>query len=152
LHTVAETNGQTSTTETYKEMEVHAYSVWTQVGFDWNGKQQQYMFTAKTHEKVMAAAYNTSDFSNKAALKTRLGALIQENWSHQDKISALKKNISLSFYYFTPGGKKDESIEAGMKTRYDTYLKPSMTRVYNDAIAFQKSSKIEWDSIDSQLF
>jgi hypothetical protein len=110
------------------------------------------MHTAKKHEKIMAAAYKTRDFSNKSALKTRLGALIQENWAHQDKISALKKDIALSFYYFTPGGKKDESIESGMKSRYDTYLKPAMTRAYNNAIAFQKSSKIEWDSIDSQTF
>ena len=140
------------TGSTYREMQVHAYDIWIKVGFDWNTKQMQYMADAKRHERIMATAYKTRDFTNKSALKTRLGALIQENWAHQDKVSALKENISLSFFYFTPGGKKDESIEAGMKTRYDTYLKPAMTRVYDTALAFQKSSAIAWVSIDNETY
>mgnify|MGYP000601379997 CR=1 FL=1 len=140
------------TGSTYKEMQVHAYQHWITVKNEWDYNQRDYMYKAKAHEKIMATAYKTRDFSNKSALKTRLGVLVQENWVHQDNVSALLENISLSFFYFVPGGKKDESIEASIKTRYDTYLKPAMTRIYNDALAFQKSSKIEWDSIDSQTF
>ena len=140
------------TGSTYREMEVHAYKIWTQVGFDWNMKQMEYMVKAKKHERLMAIAYKSRDFSNKAALKSRLQSLIQENWAHQDKISALKENISLSFFYFTPGGKKDASIEDAIEKRYYDYLKPAMTRVYNTALAFQESSAIAWVSIDNDTF
>ena len=78
--------------------------------------------------------------------------MIETNWAHQDKISAMLDNVSLSFYYFVPGGKFDASIEADIMTRYETHLKPAMTRMYNDALSFHESSKIEWDSIDTQTF
>jgi len=39
-----------------------------------------------------------------------------------------------------------------MKTRYDAYLKPAMTRVYDTALAFQKSSAIAWVSIDNETY
>ena len=142
------------TGSTYREMQVHAYDIWTQVGFDWNTKQMQYMSTAKSHERIMTYAYKTRDFTGiaKQALKARLQELIQLNWKHQDKVSALKENISLSFFYFTPGGEKVKSIEDDMATRYYDYLKPAMDRIYKDAIAFQESSAIAWASIDKETY
>ena len=112
------------------------------------------MHFLKAHERIMANAYKTRDWTGKVkeALKARLVVLIQTNWAHQDKVSTMLDNVALSFSYFVPGGKKDESIETIIMNRYETHLKPAMTRMYNDALAFQKSSKIEWDSIDSQTF
>jgi|TARA_B110000263_G_scaffold45268_1_gene37301 hypothetical protein len=142
------------TGSTYADMEVHAYKIWTQVGFDWTSRQMQYMVTAKSHERIMATAYKTRDFTGNAkqALKKRLGELIQLNWKHQDEVSALKDNIALSFFYFTPGGKKDASIEDAIEKRYYDYLKPAMERTYKDALAFQESSAIAWVSIDNDTY
>ena len=140
-------------------MEVHAYKIWIQVGFDWNSRQMQYMATAKDNERKMAYAYKTRDWTgtlpdgtDKQALKSRLQELIQTNWKHQDEISALKDNIALSFFYFTPGGKKYVSIEDAIEKRYYNYLKPAMERTYKDALAFQESSAIAWESIDNATY
>ncbi len=142
------------TGSTYAEMEVHAYQIWIQVGFDWNTRQMQYMATAKEHERTMAYAYKTRDWTGteKQALKSRLQELIQLNWKHQDNISQLKNNIELSFFYFTPGGKKDESIEDAIEKRYYNYLKPAMERTYKAAVAFQESSAIAWESIENATY
>jgi len=142
------------TGSTYTSMEVFADKHWITVNGAWRYKNTNMMHFLKAHERIMADAYKTRDWTGKVkeALKARLVVLIQTNWAHQDNVSTMLDNVALSFSYFVPGGKKDESIETIIMNRYETHLKPAMTLMFNNADAFLKSSQIEWDSIDSQTF
>jgi hypothetical protein len=143
------------TGSTYAEMEVFAEQHWITVNGAWRYKQADLMYKLKAHGRIMETAYKTRDFTGPnylSPLKKRLAVLIETNWAHQDKISVMLDNVALSFYYFVPGGKFDAKIEDDIMIRYETHLKPAMTRMYNDALSFHESSKIEWDSIDTQTF
>jgi len=152
LHpTITPTSVDTIFDDSYKDQEVIS-GHWRQVIFDWRSKQLSYMVDSKAVISAIDAALATKDFSNKSALKTRLTVILRETLDHQYRVGKLTDNVSLEFYYWTPGAVVVDSQEEKILSKYNSITKPAMTRTYNAAITSLKLTKTEWNSIDSQLY
>lgn len=153
IHTVSEVM-QTfpNDSKRWRQMEVLS-EIWRQVIFDWRGKQVNYIADSRgVIREMQGALYKKDIWSGKSALKDRLLDLINEAQLQQHYISRLVDGVAPDFYYFTPGGVKDETAEALKVDFYNNTKKPAMTRVYNTAVTSLNNTKTEWKSIDSQLY
>ena len=119
---------------------------------DWNSKQLTYTRESGNIISKMQKALSTSDFTNKKALQTRLQDLIREQHTQGQNIATLRTRFKHEFTYSTFDNRPNYAKERDIASRYQSIIKPAMTRIYNAAVTSLNNTKTEWNSIDSQLY
>ena len=119
---------------------------------DWMPKQLAYHRDSGYYINKMQTALSTKDFTNKTSLQNRLKELIRLQNIQNRNIQYLRTNIRHEFTYSTLDNRTNYAKERDIASRYLSIIKPAMTRTYNTAVTSLNNTKIEWNSIDSQLY
>ena len=152
----------TTTTSDYwtrKVVSAQYYSTYGQsVYTDWMPKQLAYTRDSGILISQMQRALSNANFTTEAQLKSkdRLRDLIREQHTQGQNIATLRTRFKHEFTYTTRNpnwqDKIDDANERAIASRYQSIIKPAMTRIYNAAVSSLNNTKTEWNSIDSQLY
>jgi hypothetical protein len=123
---------------------------------DWMPRQLAYTRDSGNLINKMQNTLSTKDFTNKISLRNRLKQLIIEQSIQSDVIARLRTNVRDEFTYVTKDprwyDKIDDANERRIASKYQSIIKPAMTRTYNAAVTSLNNTQTEWISIDNQVY
>ena len=119
---------------------------------DWRKKQLDYTRDSRALMADMKKALSKDNFNNKTALKSRIKQLLEIQYASGQQIENLTKQYIPSFYYWTNGGIPNKATEEKIELIYNTSIRPTQERIYNNAVNTLASNKTEWNSIDTQIY
>lgn len=122
---------------------------------DWMPRQLAYTRDSGNLISKMQNTLSTNDFTNKTALENRLKELIRVQNEQGRLVQYLRTDIRHEFAYVTKDprwyDKIDDANERRIASKYQSIIKPAMTRTYNAAVTSLNNTQTEWISIDNQV-
>ena len=126
---------------------------YTNLSKEWMPSQKDYIVNASKLISQMEKAQESKEASQ---YSSRINQLISGLLDQVENVKSLRTNYRQEFTYVTNNiniyDKIDNANEIKIASRYQSIIKPAMTRTYNTAVTTLNNTKTSWNSIAEKLY